>query len=89
MNESALPMVRFAVGCHLDELVEVGQRLGEFELKKSHHSTLLVQVGVVGFAFQRGSVVGFRLGVGLVNLGQGFGRVFSLANCGHGCSGEE
>ena len=89
MNESALPVVRFAAGHHLDELVEVGQRLGEFELKKPHHATLLVQAGVVGFAFQRGSVVGFRLGVGLANLGQGFGGGFGLAKRDRDCTGEE
>ena len=82
-------MVRFAAGCHLDELVEVGQRLGEFELKKPHHATLLVQVGVVGFALQRGGVAGFCLSVGFANLGQGVGRVFGLAKCGHGRAGDE
>ena len=82
-------MVRFAVGRHLDELVEVGQRLGEFELKKPHHATLLVQVGVVGFPFQRGGVAGFRFGVGFANLGKGFGGSFGLAKCGYGRAGDE
>ena len=82
-------MVRFAAGHDFDEFVEVGQRLGELELKKTHHATLLVQVGVVGFAFDCGSVVEFRLGVGCVSLWQGFRGGCGLAKSGRGCPGEE